>query len=134
MGYYTNFSLHVASENATPDLLEQIDHEVRKMNVFQYCKCGREEWSAYTKWYDFDQDMLLLSKRFPNILFYLHGEGDNEEDLWDAYYQNGKVQNCHAEIIYPPYDESKMVAVPVTQTRYSYQIDDNEVKDTSCEQ
>lgn len=132
MGYYTNYSLTVESKDIKPELLDQIDHEIRKMNELE--SWGGGTWSAYTKWYDFDQDMLLLSKKFPNILFCLHGEGDNEEDLWDAYYQNGKVQNCHAEIIYPPYDESKMVAVPVTQTRYSYQIYDEEVQDISCGQ
>lgn len=131
MGYYTNYSLYVESDNIAPDLFEQIKYEVQKMNVFGW---GWGGWSTYAKWYDYNQDMLLLSKKFPEVLFYLHGEGDNEEDLWDAYYQNGKVQNCHAEIIYPPYDENKMVAVPVTQTRYSYQIDDEEVKDISCKQ
>lgn len=128
MGYYTNYSLYVESDNIAPDLFEQIKYEVQKMNVLGW---GWGRWSTYDKWYDYNQDMLLLSKKFPEVLFYLHGEGDNEEDLWDAYYQNGKVQNCHAEIIYPPYDENKMVAVPVTQTRYSYQIDDEEVKDIS---
>ena len=135
MGYYTNYSLSIVSDNIKPDLLliDQINDEVKKLNVFSDGD-PYYGWSAYMKWYDFDQDMLLLSKKFPDVLFCLHGEGDNEEDLWDAYYQNGKVQNCYAEIIYPPYDENKMVAVPVTQTRYSYQIDDEEVKDISCKQ
>lgn len=132
MGYYTNYSLAVESKDIKPELLDQIDHEIRKMNELE--SWGGGTWGAYTKWYDFDQDMLLLSKMFPSVLFCLHGEADNEEDLWNAYYQNGKVQNCHAEIIYPPYDESKMVAVPVTQTRYSYQIYDEEVQDISCGQ
>ena len=50
-----------------------------------------------------------FSKLFPGIVFRLHGDGDGEEnDLWDEYYLDGKSQRCDAEIIYPPYDPSKL--------------------------
>lgn len=52
--------------------------------------------------------MIKLSKEFPDLLFYLHGEGEDAKDLWYKYYKNGKYQECYAEIVYPEYDESKL--------------------------
>ena len=61
------------------------------------------------KWYNWKHDMIALSKRFPNILFALHGEGEENGDLWNAYFKNGKVQICEAIITYEPFDENKLV-------------------------
>lgn len=52
--------------------------------------------------------MLLLSKEFPDVLFKLHGEGEDNEDIWDKYFMNGKMQYCPAEIMCPPFDRAKL--------------------------
>ena len=99
MAYYTNFMLTVeaADENGKAigqitdeNLLDELDQELDKMNVFQ----GRQDDSTWfaldQRWYYSEEDMLLLSKRFPSMVFHLHGEGENAEDLWNAHYWNGK--------------------------------------------
>ena len=52
------------------------------------------------KWYDHDKDMIKISAMFPDIVFCLHGEGEEHDDLWNAYYSNGKSETCRARIVY----------------------------------
>lgn len=51
------------------------------------------------KWYDWLEDMIKMSRDFPNVLFKLHGEGEQNEDVWDAYFLNGKSQVHKAKMI-----------------------------------
>lgn len=61
-----------------------------------------------TKWYDHERDMLTLSVQFPNVLFKLHGEGEENDDVWDHYFKNGKSQYCKVKFIIPPFDENEL--------------------------
>lgn len=51
------------------------------------------------KWYDHEADMKVMSDAFPNVLFKLHGEGENAGDIWNAYFLNGKSQKHKAKIM-----------------------------------
>lgn len=62
----------------------------------------------HVKWYDHNEEMLELSKQFPDTVFCLHGEGEDTGDLWYCYYKNGKKQYCPAKIVYDDYDETKL--------------------------
>lgn len=46
--------------------------------------------------YDREKDMLRISTRFPEILFVIYGDGDDSDDLWYEYWQNGKYQYISA--------------------------------------
>ncbi|OGM08869.1 hypothetical protein A2Z67_02570 [Candidatus Woesebacteria bacterium RBG_13_36_22] len=65
--------------------------------------------SLYTSWYDYEENMIAVSKKHPNILMEVNGAGENNDDLWTAWFKNGKYYRTDAEIIYPVYDESKMI-------------------------
>lgn len=119
MGYYTNFSLTAsactvsggsASTSSIPSItLVNLEDEIEKMNVFDNGNSIEHGYYAYAKkWYDWKEDMSLLSKRFPEILFYLHGEGENSDDLWDAYFLGGKSQYCPAVITYDDFNPDKL--------------------------
>ena len=103
MGYYTDYTLTV--EHATPEDLENIGKTVHDEWGMESWDDG---WGCNDKWYDHDEDMLVLSIRFPHIVFELHGAGENNDDLWYTYYKNGKKQHCPAIITFDPYDESKL--------------------------
>ena len=125
MGYYTYFNLSVADsiENAklgidtVPSevqremaktlytevldwysdeyknkIIKDLDYEMDPLN---YEFCGDS-----IKWYDHDDDMLELSRRYPNYYFILDGSGEERGDDWIAYYHNGKHQLCRAQITY----------------------------------
>jgi hypothetical protein len=64
--------------------------------------------SIYATWYDHEKEMIELSKRWPDVLFSLHGEADSD-DMWDKHFKGGKMQVCQAIITYEEYDEAKLV-------------------------
>lgn len=133
MGYYTYYNLDVSTvkdDNSTsftttneisPLIRKTLEDEVDKMGVFEV-GCCEDGWSGEAKWYDHEDDMLILSQRFPELLFELSGEGEESGDMWHKYFHNGAIQECYAEIVYPEFDPAKMVVCPVdSEKAYSYQ-------------
>lgn len=134
MGYYTDYTLTasictVGADSHTTSTIPHItlvslEDEIEKMSVFEYGNFD-DGYYANAKWYDWEEDMCILSKRFPEILFCLHGNGENNDDLWVAYFFEGKCQYCPAVITYEDFDPSKLRAVKESDgTRdgvYSYQ-------------
>lgn len=44
------------------------------------------------KWYTWQEDMVSISVKYPEQFIKLHGEGEDEDnDVWDAYFLNGKM-------------------------------------------
>lgn len=125
MGYYTRYELEAkegnsyliaskmfeecnssekfyAFEYALNDFIENLD-ENSGNNFSLFLESGEE-----TKWYEHEEDMKFLSLQFPEVLFKLHGEGEENGDVWDKYFMNGKMQHCHAIMTIPPFDKSKL--------------------------
>lgn len=127
MGYYTDYDLDISPHGRDVFSNEEIDELEREIDLLNVFESGHTVGGYYcnAKWYDHDEDMMRLSGRFPDILFSLHGNGENQEDMWDAYYLNGRMQYCGAKITYPPFDESQL-SEPIEDggERYSYQTRD----------
>ena len=51
------------------------------------------------KWYEHEADMVALSAQFPGVLFHLTGEGENNDDIWDLFALDGRIQKHKAKII-----------------------------------
>lgn len=133
MGYYTAYTLTASpypadvTSTLTDTVCGLLETEIKKMNVFERGGDITFGHTAYTTWYDWEQDLRLLSKRFPNVLFCLHGEGEQGDDLWDAYFLDGRAQMCKAVITYPDFNPnllSPYAADPedVMNGKYSYQV------------
>lgn len=110
MGYYTSFDLSVA-----PPIpgIQREDVEKHISNYDFWDDIGNPEsgylGNYYDTWYEAEENMRKLSKAYPEHLFTLCGNGDSAEgDHWIAYFQNGKMQHCQGEIVYPEYDLEKM--------------------------
>lgn len=96
MGYYTRYELETVrgGDNET-DYEEEVTDKV-----------GYNPFGDETKWYSFEKDMKKVSKKHPNSLFELSGEGEESGDIWKAYFKNGKMQMCKAKITYDDFDEA----------------------------
>lgn len=110
MGYYTNYELLVDVSKSEPNTIQRLENSVEELEGFSYTDATNKYLTAsgYAKWYSCDDDMRKLSRLFPDFLFELHGEGDSPDDLWNTYYQDGKMQHCPGKIFYEPYDPEKM--------------------------
>lgn len=101
MGYYTSFELYIDNANELDDVtIRQVEKAIEELDIFDRCGRAIYGWSAYTKWYDCDQDMQALSYRFPTVVFDLRGDGEEQEDLWQHYYQGGRVQRDGLVVTY----------------------------------
>lgn len=110
MGYYTYHTLSM--ESANPINAQNIyDFAEQKGMDFAY---GFDPYGAgfetrdQMKWYEHEEEMRKISEAFPDILFILHGEGEEQGDIWDEYYKRGKMQRCNAEVVIPPYNPNEL--------------------------
>lgn len=120
MGYYTDFELKAKYDGSSPIYISKLENEVDKLNIFE-CGSYSENWYANDKWYDFDKDMILLSSRFPEVLFELRGQGEESGDIWLNYYKGGGVMRDCLTIKEEPFDESKVIKVVCASEKYSYE-------------
>ena len=104
MSYMTNFTLEASGVNKKD--YAAIDKEVQRLRVFdsgdiEYGYLGTACWDAA------DEDMRLLSARFPDVVFKLYG---NDGDLWINYYKGGRVMRdgLVVTVVGNPFDESKL--------------------------
>ncbi|MDB7829191.1 hypothetical protein [Intestinimonas butyriciproducens] len=93
MGYYTDYTLDVCTATRSEDsfttanyisplIKTQLEDEIEKLDVFEGGNCD-DGWYGNAKWYDWEEDMLLLSKRFPEVMLTLGGIGEEFGDIWE---------------------------------------------------
>lgn len=106
MGYYTTFKMGVESSK---------NNDASSLNQFQYDVDSEYEFGSYElqldwlihgdcdslKWYDYNLDMCELSKRYPNLLLWLTGEGEESGDIWKSWYRNGKSVQVRPQMDFP---------------------------------
>lgn len=118
MGYYVRFALDVMDNqqlrSAAPARVRCQGHEEIVRQLHEESEDARSAFKENgrpiepLKWYDHEEDLKAFSLKHPNLLFKLSGEGEEAEDLWDKYFQNGKMMVCKAVITKPPFDPSKL--------------------------
>lgn len=121
MGYMTRYDLEVEGSSYKEAVTGE-DADGNTITVFvtknvslteltqELCRDVGSDYlfSDECKWYDHDDDMKKFSKKYPEFLFILSGEGEESGDIWRKYYKNGKVQVAEAVITYEPFDEGKL--------------------------
>lgn len=109
MGYMTNYKLFYRySDNNRQDCRTNEEVLVRFLDTITGYHWDSNFELYRVEWYDHHNHMLKLSEYYPELIFTLHGEGEEVNDLWKAYYKNGKYQEARVQIVYPEYDESKL--------------------------
>ena len=102
MGYYIDFFL------TTNDLDVDDETFINELNEVTGYDWYSELSLGEAKWYNWQEDMVKISRNHPNTFFVLEGDGEEKGDQWKAYIKNGKMQVCEAIITFEPFDESKM--------------------------
>lgn len=121
MGYYINYNLEVyVDKDNGLDIIKKMYDELDsdKFYPFEYAledllksesnNSFELEGSDACKWYEHEEEMKELSKLFPDTLFKLHGEGEENVDIWDKYFLDGKMQECYAKLTIDPFDKDKL--------------------------
>lgn len=121
MGYNTRYDLEVEGSTYREAVTGE-DADGNETTIFVTKKISIEKLKkeiandvGYTylfgeecKWYGHADDMRKFSKKYPDILFILSGEGEESGDLWRKYFKNGKMQIAEVVITYEPFDEGKL--------------------------
>jgi hypothetical protein len=94
MGYYTQFDIEDNPTDVVQAITEASGYGCLRHDV--------------VKWYRWKEDVASVSKRFPDKLIKISGEGEEAGDIWKAYFKNGKYQYTKAELRFEDYDESKL--------------------------
>lgn len=110
MGYYTRYELEIfkCEGNNVDEITEQTVDKLDEKNIINYALdenlCTYDE----AKWYDHDEDMRKISSEIRDVVYKLHGEGEENGDVWDKYYLNGKSQHCYATMVIEKFDETQL--------------------------
>lgn len=110
MGYYTSYSMDVTGFDETT--LTKLIAMMREKDLLGYVfdaeylldKNGTTiSFSPYDtqKWYLHDEDMLDISRKFPDMTFKLVGTGEDPDDRWYTLYHNGECETIHSVITWP---------------------------------
>lgn len=96
MSHYTDYELEIVSGDDGKTNYEELIED----------KFGFTPFCGSAKWYDYEQDMRFFSKQHPSVLFKLIGDGEESGDLWEAYFKDGLMQMCKANITYGSFNEN----------------------------
>ncbi|MHC2451245.1 hypothetical protein ACUXP3_001846 [Bacillus altitudinis] len=103
MGYYTNFEVEIDKDG---DLVrEYVNNISPKKDCLVDAFNGRGD---DMKWYEHDEDVLEVSRQFPDVLITVKGVGEEYPDFWKTYFKGGKKQHCQGRVVYDEFDEKEL--------------------------
>lgn len=104
MGYNTRYDLTIVKgDNSLIGELREFCEDA----AYALDENGAPEESC--KWYRCKDDMKRFSLLHPEALFKLHGDGEEAGDIWEAYFQNGKMQMCKAKITFDEFSQELLI-------------------------
>lgn len=102
MGYCTNYTLTIEPRNYPEEVLfEQTSYYGALEDFINKEVCG-------IKWFEHEDDLICISKKYPDLLFVLEGVGEEHPDIWKKYFKNGKSVRYSATISFPKFNESDL--------------------------
>ena len=116
MGYYTDHTLEMKNVT-TQETFNQITEWLAERGLTGYAFEDSGTYNQDTcygcfypygecKWSQHDCDMRDLAAAFPTVVFKLHGDGEDFDDVWDEYYLDGKEE--HLDWIIKPRTPTKI--------------------------
>ena len=99
MSYHTFFGLDVDPFD------EEIYDEVVNYNAESKYALSNDH---ACEWEDHEKMLKYLSKKRPDYLYILQGEGQDHGDMWVKYFKKGKMQFAPAKITFDEFNEKKL--------------------------
>ena len=110
MGYQMNLHMSVQPKEQFDAVAEAIDEEYGQ--DFRDDSNDGEGWNYDTKWSGMSEDMVEISKRFPDARITMRGEGEDGQ-VWCEYFANGKYRlEERPEWEAPEWDDTKLTGYP----------------------
>lgn len=114
MGYYTHYKLELSSDKARSLLAatKAAEEMIKSRNSVEFLGtespvCDGIYWDG--KWFDGEEkELVALSRMYPDVLIQVTGDGEDSEDFWREYIQNGKTGWTPGAITYEPFDMVEM--------------------------
>jgi hypothetical protein len=94
MGYYTTYKLSIYRGDTVGEFTCQHCNSKVNMSIIDILKNDLPNIpfdENQTKWYDHEDDMKHISKRYPNTVFRLDGRGEEQGDVWIKFFSKGKM-------------------------------------------
>lgn len=124
MGYYSDFEfwinkkeLSLKQQIEVLDFIENdenlsiITYEIelskyKDENANKECKLLPEDFNIYEKkWYDYQEDLLRLSIKFPYLKIEVERSGEEIADIEKTWFYNGQMQTSMVRFVF---DENKL--------------------------
>lgn len=109
MGYYTTYKLQIHNPEKMPANKNVIKEFVETTEFVEHYLDEEGNNLDTAKWYEHETDLKAFSKKYPEIIFKLSGEGEESGDIWSKYFQNGKMQDCRAKVVTPGFNPNKLL-------------------------
>lgn len=95
MGYFTTYDVEITDKemNYVDD-----DRKIHQEIQTEFDVIFGEE----SKWYDYEENMKEFSKKYPDLIFTIHGNGEGNNDIWREYFLNGESQHTEAQLVFEP--------------------------------
>lgn len=119
MGYYTRFSIEIrtaitkaeakeitwAINRAIAPLVKNEEDWIFSLNDYAAAE-DKYTWDIMPydelRWYDWEEDMREIAKKYPAIEFRVEGSGEDKDDWWVALFKGDRFQIKYVE---PPIEE-----------------------------
>lgn len=105
MGYCTRYELTTKEIHPGENLLQSVLGEPGPDFKKILASKDYAEWNVFEepcKWYDHEEDLKTLSKKYPGTVFILDGEGEEYPDIWRKTFFRGKMHVAKASIEFLP--------------------------------
>ena len=98
MSYRTEFSLKVQDGPTTEDVARYLAEHQRLESLAGHRREDADTWDALLTgglplaWYNEEACLKAVSRHWPEAVFTLRGNGDDQGDLWVKYFKGGRMQ------------------------------------------
>lgn len=105
MGYYTKYDVKITGiDNANQAVKIARDYDLVDYDVSDTGTVLNAFYEG--KWYNWEKESVALTRNYPRILIEIHGEGEENDDIWKARVRNGECERVEAKIVF---DEFKRI-------------------------